>query len=220
MPSENAQVNRESSTTVSGWETAERIAKTVSIALIPVVLAVGGWIIQARLADQTVRRDYVQLAVTILKDPPTQDNGDMREWAAKLLANESPVPFSATTISNLKEGKVALPASFTIAPNPGATQAAQAAANETAGDLESKGFGFLFERNYNDALAAFTQAEKQSPEFHNVSEIRKLLVAKGNDLKDPQKADAWKDLYRTVQDKYSWRLSPETKNRLSELIKL
>ena len=68
---------------MSKWEAIERVSKTLSIAAIPIVLAVGGWVLQERLQDQTVSRDYVQLAVTILKEP--NSSKDMKSWAVLLL---------------------------------------------------------------------------------------------------------------------------------------
>lgn len=40
------------------WETAERISKVVGALLIPVVLGAFGWIIQDRLAERSLSRDY------------------------------------------------------------------------------------------------------------------------------------------------------------------
>ena len=50
-------------------DTAEKLARIVSIAAIPVVIAIGGWLIQRQLQDQAIRRDYVQLSLSILQNP-------------------------------------------------------------------------------------------------------------------------------------------------------
>lgn len=217
MPDNHPPDKTGNSTPSNKWDTVERIAKTISIAAIPLVLAAGGWIIQARLQEQTVRRDYVQLAVTILKEPATTENKEMRVWAADLLESTSPVRFTRGTLQNLREGTVQLPASFNIT-STSAPEVSGPAATESASDLELKGFGFLFERNFEAALAAFKKAEKLYPDFHNVAEIRRLLEEKRSELNDPQQPMAWKDVYRSVREKYSWRLSSEIKRKLEDEI--
>ena len=79
-----------------GWlESVERISRTVSIAAIPVVLAVGGWIIQRQLQNQTVGAAYVNLAVTILENPDkSKVPNELREWAVDLLNDNSPTKLS------------------------------------------------------------------------------------------------------------------------------
>ena len=94
------------------WGSVERLAKTLSIAAIPVVLAAGSWIIQKRLQDQTVSRDYVQLAVTILKEPGSSN--EMKVWAVQLLNDNSPTKFNAEISRQLSTGQVQLPASFNL----------------------------------------------------------------------------------------------------------
>lgn len=95
------------------WDTFERVSKVLSIAAIPVVIAVGGWYIQKQLQDQTVSRDYVQLAVTILKEPDdkTKIKPELRAWAVDLLQNNSPTKLSADVVMQLKSGQTILPAS-------------------------------------------------------------------------------------------------------------
>jgi hypothetical protein len=96
-------------TPVPWLDTAERFSRTLSIAAIPVVVAVGGWLIQRQLQDQTIRRDYVQLAVSILQSPdPSKVPPEIREWAVDLLNENSPTKLNAQAIANLKSGKVTL----------------------------------------------------------------------------------------------------------------
>ena len=49
------------------WEVLESISKIIAALGIPVVLGVGGWIIQGTVSQQTVSKDYVLLATDILK---------------------------------------------------------------------------------------------------------------------------------------------------------
>ena len=86
-------------------ENVERIAKLLSIVAIPIVLGVGGWFIQQEIASQSIKKEYVQLAISVL----TQNSGneEMRAWAVELLNHNSPIPFSETTSTKLTTGELA-----------------------------------------------------------------------------------------------------------------
>jgi WD40 repeat protein len=109
---------------------AETIAKIVSLIAIPVVLAVGGWFIQKSLSDQSLKKDYVTIAVSILQKPDKDVPAGLREWAADLLNDNSPTKFSADTLAQLKSGAISLGAVAAIlrsqggalAINPSSTQ--------------------------------------------------------------------------------------------------
>ncbi|PSJ18445.1 WD40 repeat domain-containing protein [Nitrosomonas supralitoralis] len=92
------------------WEGAERIAKLFSLIAIPVVLCVGGWLIQSSLAERSVSQEYVKLAVTILKEPKDKTDNPLRAWAADLLNQNSPTKFSPAVLQTLREGQATLPA--------------------------------------------------------------------------------------------------------------
>ena len=99
----------------------ERVSKALSIVAIPFVLAIGGWYIQTQLQDQSitiqkqlqdqsVRKDYVQIAISILTEPDkTKVDPILRGWAVDLLNDNSPRKFSTEVIEKLKEGKISLP---------------------------------------------------------------------------------------------------------------
>ena len=112
--------------TPATWlENAERLSKTLSIAAIPVVLAVGGWLIQRQLQDQTVRRDYVQLAVSILQNPDSSKiSPEIREWAVDLLNENSPTPLNQEAVQRLKSGAVTL-SGFNFVPSSALTPGLQ-----------------------------------------------------------------------------------------------
>ena len=80
-----------------GWlDTAERISRMASIAALPIILAIGGWVIQRQLQNRTVSRDYVQLALTILQNPDQSKVApELREWAVELLNANSPTKLKA-----------------------------------------------------------------------------------------------------------------------------
>lgn len=104
--------------TPGSWlDNAEKISRMLSIAAIPVVLGVGGWWIQRQLQDQTIRRDYVQLSVSILQNPdPSKVPPEIRDWAVDLLNENSPTKLNAQAIQNLKSGAITL-AGFNFVPS-------------------------------------------------------------------------------------------------------
>jgi len=98
-------------------DTAGKLSQMFSIAAIPLVLGVGGWLIQRQLQDQSIRRDYVQLALTLLQNPDiAKVPPQIREWAVDLLNENSPTKLNAQAIESLKSGSVTLP-SFSFVPN-------------------------------------------------------------------------------------------------------
>jgi hypothetical protein len=205
---------------VSKWEMVERISKTLSMIAIPVVLAFGGWIIQQRLQDQTLNRDYVQLAVSILKEPQdSKIDPEMRTWAVQLLNDNSPTKFNARVFDQLKAGTVQLPVSFNVTQEVSTVTANSGNARADAADLELKGFASIVAKDAEGALRAFTDAEKLWPTYHNVAEIKKLL-GQNHDalLAAPKegKSEAWSNVYRLLVTKYSWGMPDDVKKKLSE----
>ena len=60
--------------------------------------------IQQQLAQQGLKKDYVQIASTILKENPTGQDPELRSWAVQMLSDNSPVPFSNKAKQNLQQG--------------------------------------------------------------------------------------------------------------------
>jgi hypothetical protein len=109
---------RERSMAIANWlDTVEKLSRILSIAAIPVVIAVGGWLIQRQLQDQTLRRDYVQLSLSILQNPdPSKVPPDIRNWAVDLLNENSPTKLNPEAIQKLKSGAITL-AGFNFVPS-------------------------------------------------------------------------------------------------------
>lgn len=103
----------EKASAVTWLDITERIVKMVSIAAIPVVIPLALAFYSARVQQgaqrQTINRDYVELAVSILKEKPDNVRPDLRNWAVDLLAEYSPTKFSPEVISGLKEGEFSFP---------------------------------------------------------------------------------------------------------------
>lgn len=80
----------------------EKISKLLAIVAIPVIVALAGNWIQASIEKGKVSKDYVSLAVEILRD--TNSTDPLKDWAVKVMESNSPVPFTV----ELKE-KIASP---------------------------------------------------------------------------------------------------------------
>lgn len=87
------------------FDKIQAIASTASLAIIPIVIAVMGWKIQSTLSEQSVKKDYVQIATNILSDPKTARETDLRGWALDVLAKNSPVPFKPSLRDKIIAGK-------------------------------------------------------------------------------------------------------------------
>jgi hypothetical protein len=70
------------------------IVQVVSAMSIPIVIGFGSYWIQKSIAKESVAKDYVGIATTILEKPKQEGADDLREWARKLLVRYSPEPFS------------------------------------------------------------------------------------------------------------------------------
>ncbi len=104
-------------------------------------------------------------------------------------------------------------------PEPVSTQApsaAIAAEPSSAKGWEHLGFDRLVQKNIEDAIEAFTESEKLWPDYHNVSEIRRLLVDKRESLGDKQSPE-WSALYETILEKYSWGLPSGVRRQFQQL---
>lgn len=86
------------------------LLQAASAVLVPVLIAGGGWAIQQSIAKQTTAKDYVSLAIDILKvDPKVQDlyvGNPLREWAVDVLTLDSPVPISQAAQKQLRTTRV------------------------------------------------------------------------------------------------------------------
>lgn len=95
-----------------GYDKFESIAKGLAALLIPVVLAYGSQLVQKQISDESVKKDYVALAVSILKDVPKENDqrSDIRKWAVKVLDQLAPVAMTEAT----KMGLEKFPISFLV----------------------------------------------------------------------------------------------------------
>jgi WD40 repeat protein len=106
--------------TRKGWlEKTESISKIMAAVAIPVVLAIGGWWIQASVTQQSISKDYVTLSINILQKPVGEVDQGLRRWATDLLNLYAPVQMPRDTVEGLREGTVSLSALVSSALNQG-----------------------------------------------------------------------------------------------------
>jgi hypothetical protein len=74
------------------WQT---IATITSLILVPLIVAFIGWRIQENTTDESIKKDYVQMAINVLAEPKASYDEDLRKWSIDVLSKNSPVPFSA-----------------------------------------------------------------------------------------------------------------------------
>jgi hypothetical protein len=91
-------------------EKVTTLLQALSAILVPIVVAVAGLIIQQSIAKQTTGKDYVSLAIDILKvDPKVQDiytGNPLRDWAVDVLTLDSPVKISEAAQKQLRTTRV------------------------------------------------------------------------------------------------------------------
>lgn len=69
---------------------------------IPVVIAIATLFLNNNIQKQSINRDYVQMAVSILQDQ--NSSGELRIWATEILNKKAPVPLQENLIKGLNDG--------------------------------------------------------------------------------------------------------------------
>lgn len=83
-----------------------RYFEWASIIVIPVVLAlVGHWVTQA-VKEREVQGKFVELAIGILKEPPSEESQNLRKWAISIVDKHSGVPMSDETREELQNAPI------------------------------------------------------------------------------------------------------------------
>ena len=70
------------------------IASILATLAVPIIIAVAGWQIQTTISKESVRKDYVQMAIGILSSKDAKSDLPLRKWSVALLKQSSPVPFN------------------------------------------------------------------------------------------------------------------------------
>src|SRR5262245_51247323 len=84
------------------WERWLRII--VTSLLTPATVAVVGCNVQRALQQPNLARDYVGIAVSVLREEKV--DADLRRWATETLNQHSPIKFGKTLKDKLEEGPV------------------------------------------------------------------------------------------------------------------
>ncbi len=90
---------------------------------------------------------------------------------------------------------------------------------DDASRLEEEGFAYLAERDLEGALTSFKGARDAWPEYHNVSEIYRLLNSRESDLKEGSeeaRQQAWEDVLRKILEEYSWGMNDQESRKLRQ----
>lgn len=90
----------------SALKKALLFSQIFSMIAIPVVLALIGYWVQRGVQDQQIKRDYVNLAISLLvpkKDGEAQTTPELTNWAIKLLNDSAPVKLSEPEIISVKK---------------------------------------------------------------------------------------------------------------------
>lgn len=94
--------------TESKLERWKSISFIVSSIAIPIVLAIVGYYIQKQLSEEGLKKDYVSIAASILKENPTNQEPELRKWAVTMLDSNSPISFSGKAKAGLEKGSIYL----------------------------------------------------------------------------------------------------------------
>lgn len=86
---------------------------------------------------------------------------------------------------------------------------------EQAKKMERQAFDFLFEKNVDAAIQKLEECNKVFPTYNSVYDIAKLLKKERQNLTD-KKSSKWSDIYKTILNQYSWRLSEEIIGKLKQ----
>ena len=101
LPTRSPGVVEGSTAQLERWKAISSIASAIAI---PFVLAIVGYFIQRQLAEEGLKKDYVAIATTILKENAANQEPELRKWAVLVLDSNSPIPFSGKVKESLEKG--------------------------------------------------------------------------------------------------------------------
>jgi hypothetical protein len=85
-----------------------RFAQIFALIGTPVVVAIVSWSAQKSAVEISTSKDYVQIAVQVLRDPLKEDTEAAKAWAVGIIQKYSPVPFSPEAGRQLSRGAIAM----------------------------------------------------------------------------------------------------------------
>jgi len=87
----------------SKWDRLKAISSLLASVLIPLVILIGGNSFSQAIKEKEMKLRYVELAVQILQQEPSEDNKEVRNWAIKLINSHSEIPMSEETTKELEK---------------------------------------------------------------------------------------------------------------------
>jgi hypothetical protein len=94
--------------TNSHWQGVNAVSGLLAALLIPVVIAVLGQRYTSALKEREIQSHFVELALTVLKEPPREENKAVRQWALNVVDEYSGVPLGDSARQELVDS-VSLP---------------------------------------------------------------------------------------------------------------
>lgn len=91
-------------------EKAQLISAILSAIAIPVVLGLIGYSVQRSIAEDGIKKDYLTMAVAMLRDGDNRLDPELKAWATAVVAKYSPVPFSPSAEEKLGRALYITPA--------------------------------------------------------------------------------------------------------------
>src|SRR5260221_5804301 len=90
------------------WHRINAISGLIAAVGIPLVLALVGHLYTNALKEREIQSRFVELALNILKELPSENNRNLRDWALKVVNKYSGVPLGAEAQKDLVEN-ISLP---------------------------------------------------------------------------------------------------------------
>jgi hypothetical protein len=87
------------------WQSIASITAAIAI---PLILAIFGFLVQNQISSDSLKKDYVEMAINILEENPSMQEKELRIWAATIIEKYSPIPFNQKVKSSLEQGLIKL----------------------------------------------------------------------------------------------------------------
>ena len=97
----------------SGFARFLDVLRHIAIVLIVPAITAMGYCINNTIQEQAISREYVELAISVLRGPEPESNEQqrpgLREWAVTILEHKSPVPIPTALKNDFADGRIGLP---------------------------------------------------------------------------------------------------------------
>jgi len=80
---------------------AQAVATILAALAIPLILASTGYYVQKNIADDSLKKDYLNMALEILRSGGENTDPEIKAWATNVVTEFSPVPFTTKAAMEL-----------------------------------------------------------------------------------------------------------------------